>query len=238
MLVTEHKQGIFRTKEIWFAPHPFNVDDCAAVTFRACGEQVGVDGFVMSKYPTLTLDLVRPSCDIWKGMDKKSCRYEVKRAIREGISVIQGQSHADFAEFCVLNDEYRASRGWPKTVGLDYVRRFGTLFWAQLGGQRLAAQVYLEDEKNIRWLLAAATGQSPLVSAANRLLVWYAIEYAYRKHITTFDFGGIALDRPELSGVNFFKQSFGGTPTTHYIYHKVYNPMYGAAAKIHDWIAR
>jgi lipid II:glycine glycyltransferase (peptidoglycan interpeptide bridge formation enzyme) len=231
MLITERRaRGIFKVKEIWFADEPFDISGCDSVVFRACKKSLDVPGFTRTEFPTLVLDLRKSLEEIWQGFDKKSCRYEINRAERDGVYPLTwGIGYKIFEK---LNKEFREKKGLGKTLPYDYMIRYCNVILAGGTAGYLAGQVYLEDKTNIRWLLGASKRletNNPLIGAANRALIWEAIKYAKAKGIEEFDFGGY---NPDLPTINFFKESFGPVKVTHYIYEKIYNPLY----KVGKWL--
>ena len=236
MLITEQKVAVFKIRELWFADKPYDISGCHSVVFRACKNRVTDTEFECSEFPTLVLDLTQDLDVIWSNMGKKSCRYEIRRATRDGVKV---QISTDFAGFCKLNKSFRKMKGLADSVDLSYIERYGTLLTANIGSELVAGQVYLEDKDNIRWLLGASkrleVGDSErvLVGCANRALIWEAIQYAKCKGIREFDFGGYhSGDNPDLKAINFFKQTFGGVLVTHYIYQKDYSRLYAIARRV------
>jgi len=223
----------FRTREIWFSDHPYEVDNCASVSFRECKKKIDAVGFTRTEFTTLIIDLTQKLDDIWDEMGAKSCRYKITRALREGIQAELGQEHGQFYE---LNRIFRRQKGLPgKTLTLLQMQQFGTLFVARREDEVIAGQLYLEDKDNIRYLLGAskrlATDQktAALIGFGNRLLVWEAMKYAKSKGIKEFDLGGFYTGAEVCSpkhGINAFKKSFGGKIDIHYNYKKYYSPPY------------
>jgi lipid II:glycine glycyltransferase (peptidoglycan interpeptide bridge formation enzyme) len=236
VLKTTRKAGpVFKVKEIWFADEPEDIKGYAAVTFLACKHAAEINGFAQSDFSTLVIDLTESLTTIWDRMDKKSCRYEIKRAERDGVRTQQSTDYQAFREI------YRALGRTKKinaSLDLDYLAKYTTLYMAYIQNKPVAGQVYVQDSDNIRWLYGASRrfDANVLVGCANRLLIWNTIKLAKEQGIKEFDFGGYCLDskRPELIGVNFFKQSFGGKLVTHYHFTKEYSWLYKQAKKIKE----
>ena len=238
-LEIERKGHIFKTKEIWFSEYPYEVDGCHSVIFRACKNKVDLDEFECKEFITFVIDLTQDLDTIWTHMGKKSCRYEIKRAVREGIQI---RLNEDYQEFYEINRSFRREKGLSTTTEPpQFMRKYGTLFTAEVAGDIVAGQLYLEDRDNIRWLIGASKRlevgkeKTILIGCANRLMIWEAMKYAKGKGIKEFDFGGYysggkgaeILDTP-----NLFKQSFGGKVTTRYIYQKDYSKIYKLARRV------
>lgn len=191
----------------------------------------------------MSIDLTQDLKTTWRNMDKKSCRYEIERAIREGIQIKLNQNYSQFYE---MNRALRKKKGLP--VGfmrLEVMKKYGTLFTAELNGEVIAGQLYLEDKNNIRWLLGASKRlevdkeKAVQIGCGNRLMIWQAMQYAKAKGIKEFDMGGYYTGKvkdEQKERVNIFKQSFGGKLTTHYIYQKDYSKMYKFIRNVYQLI--
>ena len=234
MLEINKKTYMFNSKEIWFADYPYDVEHCDGVTFMECKNRIDIAGFTRREFTTLVIDLMQDLDAVWKNMGKKSCRYEINRAKREGVIVKINQN---FNEFCEMDRSFREKKGLGtgSSCQPEFMRRYGTLFTAEVAGETIAGQFYLEDEKNVRWLVGASKrlevdrDKAIVIGCANRLMLWEAIKYAKEKGIKEFDFGGYYTggdtNDPRYS-INLFKQSFGGELTRHHIYQKDYSKLY------------
>ena len=245
MLEINRKIYMFNSKEIWFADYPFDVEGYDSATFMECKNKVDRAGFTRREHTTLVIDLTQNLDTIWRNMGKKSCRYEINRAKREEVIVKINQ---DSNEFYQMDRSFRAKKGLG-TGSLyhpEFMRKYGTLFTAEVTGETIAGQFYLEDENNIRWLVGASKrlevdrDKAIVIGCANRLIIWEAIKYAKEKGIKEFDFGGYYTggdtNDPRYS-INIFKQSFGGELTTLYNYDKVYSRAYKWASSLYRLIA-
>lgn len=234
-LEVDEKIYIFKTKEIWFADYPYDVDDCHSVTFYDCKNRVDKEGFECEEFPTLVIDLTQDLDTIWGNM-ATSCSYQIKRAQREGIQV---HLNEDYIQFYALYRSFRQAKGLPGSAKPDTLKR-GALFTAEVDGEVLGGLFYLEDKDNMRFLLGASKRlevnkeKATLVGRGNRLLMWKAIEYAKAKGIKEFDLGGYYTGGDKNDPrypMNAFKERFGGELTTHYIYRRDYSRIYHLARK-------
>jgi len=232
MLEIDSKIYMFRTKEIYFADYPYDVGGYATVTFEVCPHKVDMPGFSRRGGTTLVIDLTQDLDTIWENMKKKSCRYEINRAQREGIVVKIGQNFEEFGKIYKAfwkKKVYREARIRPEFI------KYGTLFTAEIDGEVVAGHLYLEDDSHIRWIIGGSKrlevdkDRSALIGRANRLMHWEAIKYTRAKGIKEFDFGGIYTGSNKSdprNTINTFKLSFGGTLVTRYHYEKVYSKVY------------
>ena len=233
MLEIESNRHGFKTKTIWFSDEPFDVSGYAGVVFRDCTKDMNIDGFSKQVFTTLIIDLTQDLDDIWRGMSRSSCRSTIKRAEKEGIVILINQEYEGFHK---LNKEFRKAKGLPAyNLDIDYMKRYGTLVVSIHDGAILGGQFFIQDRKNMRWMLGASRrlektrNMQPLIGAANRLKIWTAIQYAKNNGIDKFDMGGYYTGKeadPQMEGINNFKRSFGGNIVTNYIYEKDYSRIY------------
>lgn len=232
MLEIEREKYIFRIKEIWFSDYPFDVRGFVSVFFIDCKNEVNTPGFIREKSDTLIIDLTQDLDTIFKNMNK-ACRYDIRRSEKEGFNIKMNQN---YGEFYNLNQSFRKSKKAPLDfTEIEFMKKYGTLFIAELNGEILVGNFYLEDEKNIRYRIGASkrlevnNEKAALIGRASKLMQWEAIKYAKAKGIKEFDFGGYytgAIGDKQREGINIFKKSFGGKLVTHYIYRKDYSRIY------------
>jgi len=232
------KYGFIIIREIWFADFPVDIKGAHSIAFYSCKRKNNLNHFRCVPFPTLIIDLSQDLNAIWRRFDRKSTRYMISRAIREGIQV---KVNTDWDEFYILEKNFRARKHLPPVDPVpSKIRGHGVLlFTAYLDGELVAGHLYLYDDRHIRWLRAASKRfemdkrRSVLVGCANRLLIWEAIKHAKNKGIQEFDMGGYYIGSPneELERINAFKKSFGGVITMKYNCFKDYSIIYGLAKK-------
>jgi hypothetical protein len=229
MLEIDKKTFVFKNKEIWFADCPYDVEGYDSVSFMQCKKKVDLAGFTCYDFPTLMIDLTQGLDAIW-GNIRKNCRNEINRALREGIKV---RINENFDEFYEINKSFRRKKGLAGMVlHPEFMKRYGTLFTAELNNEVLFGILWLEDDNNIRGLITASKRldavreKAIMIGYANRLMWWESIKYAKEKGIKEFDFGGYYTGENKNDprhAINAFKRSFGGQLVTRYNYYKVYS---------------
>lgn len=241
MLEIEYKRFIFKTKEIWFSNILFDIKNYDVVVFRSCKNKIDVKDFLCTESATLIIDLTDSLDSIWNAMSKSSCRYAIKRAMRDGVTVKVNQNYSNFYD---LNRSFRRHKKISSfNIDPEFMKKYGTLFTAEIDNEILTGQFYLNDENNMRWLLGASKRletdnvTATLIGNANRLLIWEAIKYCKEQDIKEFDFGGYYIgekhDEPR-ERINLFKRSFGGKIFPIYTYEKIYSIKYQLAKKIYN----
>jgi hypothetical protein len=245
--IIDKRISTFKLKGIYFSDQPYDVDGCDAVTFHFCKNKVDIEGFTVVESPTSVIDLTHDFNTIWKNMDRKSTRYSINRARRDGIKF---RINEDYAQFYQINRGFTQRKGFVSLFGigtpkLTAMERYGTLFTAECDGEILGGHLYLEDDDNILlWISASKRlevdkGKATLIGNANRLLHWEAIKYAKERDIGEFNWGGLwssdEADKDERKrSVNSFKLSFGGEVVVRYSYQKVYSRVYKIGSYLYN----
>jgi hypothetical protein len=227
----------FNKRDIFLSEFPYDTDDTFdVVTFKYCKNRIDLPGYTREEKLTATIDLTRTSEEIWNNMDRK-LRQKIKRASKENI---RWKINENFDEFHTISKEFVKQKNFTPRIGamlaldvptVKIMKKYGTLFTAELNGEILSGHLYLEDKDNIlAWIstskrLAVDKETSKLINFANCLLHWQAINYAKEKSIKTFNWGGISLD-PKNASINAYKLSYGGQTEPSYFYSKVNSRLY------------
>jgi len=242
MVIVDKKLSIFKLKEIHFSDYPYDVEGCDVVSFPSCKNRVDAEGFTCVESLTSVIDLTQDLDTLWQNMNRKSARYWIRRAQRDGVKINISQN---YEEFYRMNKSFEKQKGFAPLLGigttnLETMKRYGILFIAEHNGEMLSGDVYLEDAANLKaWVgsskrLEVDREKAILIGRANRLLQWEAIKYAKEKGIRELDLGGLwpeqEADKDERKkAINSFKLNFGGEMATRYSYQKVYSPLYKLA---------
>jgi peptidoglycan pentaglycine glycine transferase (the first glycine) len=176
---------------------------------------------------TITVDLSPPEEELLARM-RKSTRYGVRRAAREGVEVVEPEDFERAWETFYGWMEGTAERksGFtirrPRAYLHDMMRAMhdagqGHLFLAVHGGEPLAGVfVFTFGEKY--WFMHGASGTEKRSYNPNHLLQWDLMRWAKRHGMRYYDMVGIPKpeDRNENDpyyGVYKFKKGFGGEVT-------------------------
>jgi len=244
---------LFKVKEIWFSEFPFDVEDCDSVSFKALRNKVDAKGFVREEHATLVINLTKSLDEIWKAMDKSSCRYAINRAMKDGVKVKRNQNFDDFLN---VYYSFRKRKGLSSFASMFYdpelevmKRKYGTLFVAEYDGEILGGCFFIHDKASIRWLVGASRRlevdkqKATLIGNANRLIIWEAVKWAKEKGIEEFDLGGYSIKAENNPsdpryGINKFKKSFGGELVKKYFYYKDYSRRLRSLRNIYNFLNR
>jgi lipid II:glycine glycyltransferase (peptidoglycan interpeptide bridge formation enzyme) len=245
MLITDRKILTFHIKEVHFSDYPHDIEGCDFLNFHSCKNKVNPNGFNCQKELTSVIDLTQDLDKIWQDMDKKSARYRINRAQREGIKI---RINKDYDQFYQIYRSFIQKSGIKSlfdvfgvgSTSLETMKKYGTLFVAEYDGEILVGTIYLIDNSNMKaWIgaskrLEVDRAKASIISNADRLIDWEAIKYAKEKGIKEFDLGGLwskeEVEKDESKkGINSYKLSYGGKIVTCYSYQKIYSKVYALA---------
>ncbi|HZY65378.1 MAG TPA: peptidoglycan bridge formation glycyltransferase FemA/FemB family protein [Rubrobacteraceae bacterium] len=169
---------------------------------------------------TLVIDLTWPEEDLLANM-KKSTRYGVRRAAKEGVEVVEDNSRAALDQFWRMHGEMVERKDfWSRPYSyyealwraLEKADR-AHLFFAEHEGDRPAAAMVFTFGHKCIYMLGVSTREKSKITPAN-LLQWEIMKWARENGITYYDMWGVpTLDKLDenhpLYGVYKFKAGFG-----------------------------
>jgi hypothetical protein len=234
MLTFERRLGpLFRYRKLWFPAReaiceiarslrPKDIVRC----FAASDDISGLPGIVLHRQlRTAWVNLAGGPDEILKGMKRKSCRYEIRRAEkmldRVDVEIETARAHEHFLavynDFAGRKSLPRFRRSWLK----EYRQRAEILV-LYLRGEPLCCHLLLRDhEKSLVRLLYSGSRRlrtsedASACGALNRYLHWLEMQRYHAQGFTTFDFGGI---RGPQDPISRFKLSFGGAVVAEHYY--------------------
>jgi hypothetical protein len=177
------------------------------------------------KLATLWIDLSVGTDAVLNGMDKKSCRYEIRRAEKMLSRVaIETNSEKSNSDFLTVYNNFNCAKGLPQ-LRADWIQENSAhceTFVLYLDGEALCGHLLLKDQETsiVRLIYSGSRRlESPEHAAAcgalNRYLHWLEMQRYSAQGFKTFDFGG--LGHPQES-ISRFKLSFGGSILTQHFY--------------------
>lgn len=205
-------------RRIWFAASLPEIKKYDFISLRQYSGNKP-EGWEEKKFTTLFIDLSIDENTLFKNIAKNT-RYKINRAEREGVITSQDT----IENFRYFFNNFAPSKGLKKLSKLNIksLKPFMIITKSELKGTVLAMHAYLIDKecKRVRLLYSATINRKQtdidlnLMGRANRLLHWKDILTFKNMKLAIYDWGGIAgySDNPETSGIDAFKQSFGGYP--------------------------
>lgn len=168
------------------------------------------------EFRTAFIDLKKDLDDIWREMDKGSCRYEINKAKKweAKIKITVNQNPEVFLE--LYNDFVRKKKHiFPlsKSRLNDYLK-VSDFFLCYFDGMPMVGHLLLRDnEAQIVRLVFSTTKRlenkeyARFTGPLNRYLHWYEFEYYKEQGIESYDMGGIGSGKGK---VGRFKLTLGG----------------------------
>lgn len=158
------------------------------------------------------LDL-RPSVDEHFRRLPNSCRWHLRRAQREGLTIRRAEREEDMHDFFVLHRGIRKHKyhllAQPYEFFTNVWRYFlasqqGVLFFVEYQGQVIGSAVFLEWQDSLYYKFSA-TAPAYLRFGASELLIWEGMQYGKERGLATLDFG---LSDWDQEGLINFKRKF------------------------------
>ena len=230
MEVTHRKFGLLIIKEIWFNDNP-NFIPPSSFNFYILKQSVKINykKYIVKReeFYTTIIDLTKDLDEIWKNFDKKSTRYEIKKALKY-IDKIKILKNKDYDLFFKLGEIYYKEK-YFKNIKYDVNKikklyKNHILYSAYYDGDFICGLFFIYDKDRIRLFKAFSKyfineNYKKISNFLNRYLHWYAIQEAKKMGFKIYDFGGINLNpNSETYGITKFKLSFGGNIIKEYNY--------------------
>lgn len=178
------------------------------------------------------IDLSKDENELWKDMESRS-RGAIRKAEKNGIKITGPYSEGDGIErfYEIRSDSIKRSKA--KNIPFEYYR----LIWERLGRKGFARLLFAEYRnkkigvvllgvfKNKVFYWSGGSVGSSLNLGQNNLLQWHAINWAKRKGYKWYEVGEAHLlsGSKKQTGLDRFKNSFGGKAYIFYEWTKVYN---------------
>jgi hypothetical protein len=234
MVITERRVGGFlRYRKVWFPKREAALQISQSMRpndvvrlFAASSDLGTLRGLVRHRQGlTAFLDLSGGPEAVLKGMKKKSCRYEIRRAEKMLDRVrIEINSSRACRDFLTLYNDFAKAKGLPKLPASwfrEYVTH-GEALVLYLEEEPLCCHLLLcdPDGGTVRLVFSGSRrletpGEAAACGALNRYLHWHEIQRYHAQGIVNFDFGGIRSSEDPISR---FKLSFGAVVVPEHYY--------------------
>lgn len=240
MLIISKKSKGVPVIDCWYAEHALAMN--GVIRYQQAQKPIGAQP---EKFETLLSDLKEDEETILSHYSK-NCRYEVRRAPKEGIvcAVKCGKeiTEQDILIFTDFFEQFWASKGisyHEKEKCRAMMRQYAgagamALTTASLNDKLLVYHTYVMDGQRVRLYQSASqfrTDESittKIVGFANRYLHYQDMLFFKNMGKEQYDWGG-AGKTGEVESITKFKESFGGEPAVFYNGEEVR----GVAAKLY-----
>jgi lipid II:glycine glycyltransferase (peptidoglycan interpeptide bridge formation enzyme) len=177
-------------------------------------------GYYTKEEHTLIIDLFRTEKEIWNDLSK-NCRYDIKRAERDGISYVYYENASSVIDDFIQAYSDARRNEWKPALPRRRLRRQCRLGNVRIScttdgvGKLLTWHVYVHVSENTRILYSASTITDPasrtLRGRANRLHHWRDMQTFKQLGVRWYDFGGIYLGKEDQKQIEIakFKSTFG-----------------------------
>jgi lipid II:glycine glycyltransferase (peptidoglycan interpeptide bridge formation enzyme) len=166
---------------------------------------------------TILIDLAKTEEELWKNLEKKSARWGVKTAEKNGLKVEIGKNE-EIDEFykiyAKISKESNFKRESKHKIRKIITTNIGELYVIKNGVKVIGGGLILYDIEN-KYSILDLTGinKEGMKLQAMPLLYWKFIVLSKMKGMEYFDLGGYdsnAKNGSKLYNVNKFKERFGG----------------------------
>jgi len=226
LVINRRKKHGVDFREVWYAEEKCDLD--GIILYRGAKKPIGK---VLREVRTLITDLTLSEEEI-VAKCQKDCRYQIRRAAREGITAEfktgQEITERDITDFCDFFMEFWKSKGIEEETYGKYKEEIETytkegvfaITSAWQGGRVLVYHTYIVGDTFVRSYQSASQFRGEgvnarTVSIANRYLHKADMMYFKEMGKTVYDWGGAGL-REEVRNITEFKESFGGEELYYY----------------------
>jgi hypothetical protein len=181
---------------------------------------------------TPLLDLSVSEDELWRQLDAKSCRYEIRKARKMETTILHNEEMESAR--LLINESIRRLRYRTELSPAEWQALFPPheVFICKWEGEPVAAHVILPDHPGRARLLLSGTvdRHDPryhnVAGPLNRLLHWVEFQHYKANGFRYYDFGGCDLDKSSPTyPVTEFKLSFGGQPVEEPMVFLAKNPL-------------
>jgi len=192
-------------------------------------------GYAADERATVLLDMKgKGEDDIWGGLAKEA-RRKVRKAAKQGIEVIEGETEEDFEAYKRIRLETgrRNKIDYSRQVARwDGYRRtiprgVSRIFLSKQGGDVLSGQTVTTVGSAVALGGVSYSDYSREHSLyGNDLVQWHIIKWSLEHGYTMIDWVGYELNAtPKQKGINDFKIKWGGEIVPFRAYSKVFHPV-------------
>ncbi len=134
---------------------------------------------------------------LYQTFNKRTVQYSIRKALRNGVQIIEDNSSEGMEEFCRLNSMTRKKNGVPcqpkkffeKIYQELIISGSSFLLFATYESKRVASGLFLKFGKSIYYKYNASDPEYLSKVTPNHLLMWSAIEKARTEDFKIFDLG-------------------------------------------------
>jgi CelD/BcsL family acetyltransferase involved in cellulose biosynthesis len=172
---------------------------------------------------------------LWKSIDHNK-RRNIKKAMNEGVEIVQSRSHEDLETFYSLHEASAKRNGfsahprsWFEAAWKTYKPELSKLFLAYWKGKRVAG-VYIVVHGKTVYALRAGSLPEGLEARPNDIMHWKIMEWACQNGYSKYDMGMVDEPPPTEGssawGIWRWKREWKGSLERMQIFDKILLPRY------------
>ncbi len=214
-----------QAEDIWFEEEAFK-NSRSFISILHSPKKVDQKGLITINEKTFLIDLTKPLEDIFSKFDKKSKRYAINKAERDGVTIHLASSAKEREDFYNFFLNFAQMKGIPR-IDQEELKEYDIFYALAPGGQYLGGCAFVKS--NDKSVYRYKHGATSYQHNENDLLLWKAIQHAKAKGYTTFDFGGVKVVEDQNSDYfrhYKFKEKFGGELADFYSCIKIKQPFF------------
>ncbi len=227
MLIVSKKSKGIPIIDCWYAEHALAMD--GVIRYQEAEKPIGAEP---QKFETLLSDL-RENEETILSHYSKNCRYEVRRAPKEGVVCAakcgKEITEQDIITFTDFFEQFWASKGisyTEKEKCRAMMRQYAAagamaLTSASIGDKLLVYHTYILDGRRVRLYQSASQFRTDesittnIIGVANRYLHYQDMLFVKNVGKEQYDWGGAGRTE-DVKSITKFKESFGGEPAIFY----------------------
>ena len=173
-------------------------------------------GFIENNMLGTFLDLRRDEKELLASLEK-GCRYKIRKAEKDGVSISPIETREDWLACEPLNEQtlgkQKHSRRMMELVWDEFIAKgHAHAFMAKQENRILSVEV-IHTFRQTAYAWIAYNARPILVAGANNYLLWHCILHSKKLGIPFFLMGTHEFsDDVKMQGISDFKRSYGGTP--------------------------
>lgn len=176
------------------------------------------NGFHEVKNATISIELNSSVEELFKNLEKKSARWGIKKAEKEGVRIYREHLKRDLDEFYEIYKKTAEEQFSPEpfaffeNISVLELNKLAKLFVAKKENRVIGGALLLMDNRYGVVSLTSISEEGMNLQAMN-LLYWEMIKYCKENDKKLIDLGGYMPDaKPgsKMENINRFKENFGG----------------------------
>lgn len=213
-----------RIEDIWFDTNAFKKSN-SPITILHTPTKIKEKGIIALNEKTFYIDLTKPTEEIFEGFDKKSKRYAIKKAEKDGVDIRLASNSEEIEKFYQFFSKFAQAKKIPQ-IEKKELENYDIFYALSINKNYLGGCAFIKS--NDKSIYRYKHGATSYQYNENNILIWKAIQYAKEQGYLIFDLGGVKIVEDKNSDYYKhyqFKEKFGGKIVDFYSYIKIKQPI-------------